>query len=857
MAIKSHGKQSFVCSIYDTGHRALAALVLLIGLQSMQLNAATNNADDLAADIRILIDVSGSMKQNDPQNLRRPALDLLLQLIPQDSKAGVWTFGRYVNMLVSHNNVSDSWRVKAEPQSRLINSVALHTNIGLALEKANYDSDKRKFPAAQNYNKSVILLTDGVVDIDADSTINEKERDRILSQVLPAYKEAGITIHTVALSTNADVELLEKLSLETDGAFAVAEDASDLNRIFLNAFDRAAPADRVPLEDNRFLIDSSIEEFTALVFRKPGSDATQIESPAGDRYNAASNGASVRWFASDEYDLITIKQPVEGEWKINAELDPENRVTVISNLTLDIAPLPNNLFIGSEPLLIATLKEADAPITDDAFLDVITVTASMMQDYQSLWQQGLARNFSSPGVYQRSLGKLDENGNFLLSVNVDGKTFKREKKVKFSVQKPFSVQLQTNEANGQYGVKVIAKNADYFASDVGISLLATLPDKSEQELILNRDSENTWSINVNDQVTGDYKIVVKVKAPSSSQPTQEALIDTLRFYLNVPGIAAPVQVEPVIKEPIVEQPVAVVEEPILQEPVVEEEPVIASEEPEVVEEKSGPNMWLIGGGLVAGNLLLMGLLYFLYRKLTSSPIEEIEEVNEASDAAPVDEEAQEKVEEVVAEEDPAIEEPAEEVSNDADFEVDLDATLDKTTEDSVDESSKNQESSAEPTISEDPEPTAEELEKMLADISDDTESIEVEATKDVEPDISIDDLDAALDEAFSEEGIEVEGSNKVETAPEDEAAVNLEDLDAALDAAFSEEGIEVEGSDSAETTTADEASIDLEDLDAALDAAFNEEGITTEDDSDISVSLDGEFDLSTDITDDVKKQSGT
>ena len=44
-------------------------------------------------DVRILIDISGSMKQSDPTNLRAPALELIVQLLPPGSKAGVWLFG--------------------------------------------------------------------------------------------------------------------------------------------------------------------------------------------------------------------------------------------------------------------------------------------------------------------------------------------------------------------------------------------------------------------------------------------------------------------------------------------------------------------------------------------------------------------------------------------------------------------------------------------------------------------------------------------------------------------------------------------------------------------------------------------
>ena len=62
-------------------------LFLLIAVQPLlftQANAADAKTvgEQKAADIRVLLDVSGSMKQNDPRNLRRPAMALLVQLFP-------------------------------------------------------------------------------------------------------------------------------------------------------------------------------------------------------------------------------------------------------------------------------------------------------------------------------------------------------------------------------------------------------------------------------------------------------------------------------------------------------------------------------------------------------------------------------------------------------------------------------------------------------------------------------------------------------------------------------------------------------------------------------------------------------
>ncbi|KKN16602.1 hypothetical protein LCGC14_0974140, partial [marine sediment metagenome] len=45
-------------------------------------------------DIRIIVDISGSMKETDPNNLRQPAVRLLARVLPEGSTAGVWTFGQ-------------------------------------------------------------------------------------------------------------------------------------------------------------------------------------------------------------------------------------------------------------------------------------------------------------------------------------------------------------------------------------------------------------------------------------------------------------------------------------------------------------------------------------------------------------------------------------------------------------------------------------------------------------------------------------------------------------------------------------------------------------------------------------------
>ena len=97
--------------------------VLFVGLVSNVI--AAPNSDD----IRILIDVSGSMKINDPLDHRISALKLFNGLISDGSKAGVWTIDRYVDMAVKWGTVNDEWREAADTGTSTIHSSGLRRTV--------------------------------------------------------------------------------------------------------------------------------------------------------------------------------------------------------------------------------------------------------------------------------------------------------------------------------------------------------------------------------------------------------------------------------------------------------------------------------------------------------------------------------------------------------------------------------------------------------------------------------------------------------------------------------------------------------------------------------------------------------
>ena len=139
-------------------------------LHQGQAAAAATTPAAPVSDVRILIDISGSMKHNDPHNLRAPALRLIVGLLPTGAESGVWTFGQYVNMLVPLDVVDANWKDKARAASKQINSNGLYTNIEDALKRATWDWNTPD----PHVRRSIIMLTDGIVDVsknDAEDTL--------------------------------------------------------------------------------------------------------------------------------------------------------------------------------------------------------------------------------------------------------------------------------------------------------------------------------------------------------------------------------------------------------------------------------------------------------------------------------------------------------------------------------------------------------------------------------------------------------------------------------------------------------------------------------------------------------------
>ncbi|WP_460102811.1 VWA domain-containing protein [Sessilibacter sp. MAH4] len=541
------------------------------------------------ADVRLVVDISGSMKLNDPQNLRQPAVDLLVKLLPENSKAGVWTFGQYVNMLVPHKPVDENWAKQAQTLAKQINSVGLYTNIGEALDKAAYAAE-----AGGDYQTSIILLTDGMVDIDKNPAINEKEWRRIVDEVIPTLAAAGIHVHTIALSDNADNTLLSKIALNTGGRAAVAKTADELLKAFLNAFDQAVPAEQLPIDGNSFFVDSSVEEFTALIFKQDKLQPSTIIGPDQHKYSAqsATSEADVNWHSTLDYDLITIQRPLEGEWIVDASIAPDSRITVVSDLNLIVKPLPANIFTGQNLSVELMLQEEGSTISDENFLQLLNIGVEITSE-SDRWVESLSNAIPNDGIYRTTLEKFATAGDYTVKILVDGKTFTRQFKHRVTVRDAFSITVkQKSEQSNLF--KIIASPFLQTLDLDKTNVIARIKSPSRQSKIapLVLAKNDIWQLEYEAKEEGTYELSLSIDVVEKDGSRSTFEPKAMSFSYPDGKVAEGPMAEPKIEEP-----------PDTQEAEVPPEP-----------EPSGTPWWVyaaIGGG----NLLVFALAFIAYRMI--------------------------------------------------------------------------------------------------------------------------------------------------------------------------------------------------------------------------------------------------
>ncbi len=570
--------------------------IIIIMLALLLIFRMSHAADEPShvEEIQVLIDVSGSMKQNDPQNLRVDAVQLLINLLPDNAKVSLWLFSENTKLLIETDAVDAEWRRKAVKATLAIHSRGIYTHIEEAIQTALKDG----FTGAGG--KNLILLTDGMVDISKDIMVSADSRERILSEWIPRLSQQQIKVQTIALSDQADKELLEKLAFDTGGWSEIATSADQLQRLFLKTSQKVAPKDTLPLNNNQFSIDASIQEFSVLVFKSAGGSATRLVTPDQQKIDKNSALTGLSWLEATNYDLITVKQPKPGNWQIEAAIDPDNQVMILTDLKLQLADIPQRLADKQALMLKLHFTEKGALVTRADFLGLVHLSLAI-DDKQAV---NIPASSTEAGHFSLPVNDLTV-GKHKLTILADSKTFKREISRDVEVvSSTIRVEKLIDAANRQVVLKFQPDIAALDITSLGIDTVITKPNHPPESHRVEQNN-GEWLLKLDALAPGDSMLLnfhVTAKSLDGHTATPEILPITIDdSVFTIPQ--SPVSIEP----------------PVVHADAKPEEEHQAAEQPVEVAHPEAENQWGITIAiLLVVNLLLGGLGFMTYKMIQNA-----------------------------------------------------------------------------------------------------------------------------------------------------------------------------------------------------------------------------------------------
>ncbi len=405
--------------------------LLLLGLLAGQMTLAAERSGGV--DAVLIIDSSGSMAKNDPDKLRVPAAKMFMSLLGADDRIGLISFSDngYPVLHLTAPGPGANARILASADK--VSSRGVYTNLHAALEKGLAMLEKE---GRQGQEPMLVLMSDGKMDVgdtDEDWALTQKLRDELIGKA----KARGVKIYTIAFTESSDVDLLRDIATETGALFKLARNDRDLHEVFGAIFESAKDPDMLPIKGGEFQVDDSIEEVTIVASKEREDVRIYLQAPDGRKYSSDDAGEDLKWFLSQHFDMITVKKPKAGTWKLLGS-GGNNRAYIVTNMALNHSPQRPNLKVNEDMVLEAWLEQdgkllnREAVLTHTRFFMDIRVPSGETARFE-LFDQGRDGDQSAADGKYSTVLAYENPGSYEISLIAESETFSRQKTVHFEV----------------------------------------------------------------------------------------------------------------------------------------------------------------------------------------------------------------------------------------------------------------------------------------------------------------------------------------------------------------------------------------------------------------------------------------
>ncbi len=192
--------------------------MLRIGIQGYEVS----EEDRKDAALTFVIDVSGSMAQDNRLGLVKRSLELLVEQLHRNDTVSIVVYGSNARVVLGPTPGSEKGEIleaiyNLEPEDATNAAAGLRLGYGMAMEAFMSDGINR-----------VILLSDGVANV------GNTEADEILDEI-SRYLDEGVTLTTIGFGMdNYNDTLMEQLADNGDGFYAYVDDIDEARKLFID-----------------------------------------------------------------------------------------------------------------------------------------------------------------------------------------------------------------------------------------------------------------------------------------------------------------------------------------------------------------------------------------------------------------------------------------------------------------------------------------------------------------------------------------------------------------------------------------------------------------------------------------------
>jgi hypothetical protein len=198
-----------------------------------------------ALDVMLVLDNSGSMKENDPQGLMSKVVTGFAGGLPEGARLGIVLFDDRARLLLGLTRVtSQGFADRLFGALSELSYRGKRTDIPGGMERAIYELREAQRPGVRS---AIVLLTDGIIDIGGEA-FNQEQSLWLRQGLAGEAKRYGIRIFGIAFTEAADFRLIQSISQTTDGAYFRVPLVGSIPEVFQQILRQISPPEPAEIE---------------------------------------------------------------------------------------------------------------------------------------------------------------------------------------------------------------------------------------------------------------------------------------------------------------------------------------------------------------------------------------------------------------------------------------------------------------------------------------------------------------------------------------------------------------------------------------------------------------------------------